>query len=315
MATQPRHIPVMPREVLEALAPKAGETYADLTAGLGGHAAKVAAMVAPGGRVVLNDLDGENLQRAEANVKGVGGSGVEVVAIKGNFAEIPHRLRKLGLRADCMLADLGFASNQMDDGARGFSFMRDGPLDMRLDPSMGLTAADLVNQATESELVDWIREFGEEPMAGRIARKLIQARGSGPILSTGRLAEVVRSAIPGGRQGSGIDPATKTFQAFRIVVNDELGSLSAFLAGLSRADRSEWLSVGARVAFITFHSLEDRMVKRAFAELVGKGEATAPGDQPVATGEAEVGNNPRSRSAKLRWIRFGVEAKRRSGIF
>jgi len=304
--SNPVHIPVMTAEVLRALELQPGQTYVDLTAGLGGHAGQAAACVGPAGRIVLNDLDASNLTRAEAAVRGVAWGAPNpgaTVTFRGNFAEVPHRLAQSGIRADAVFADLGFSSNQMDDGSRGFSFMRDGPLDMRLDPSGGLTAADLVNHATEAELMGWIREFGEDPHAPRIARKLVQARSGGPILSTSRFAEVVRSAIPGNRH-TGIDPATRTFQAIRIVVNDELGSLGALLAAVERGDRSGWLADRARVAVLTFHSLEDRMVKRAFADLVDRGIATAPGGQPVATGEVESGRNPRARSAKLRWIKL-----------
>ncbi len=304
MADAMKHIPVMPREVVRALSPASGETYVDLTAGLGGHAALAAGSLGTRGRVVLNDLDPGNLAHAARAVRGVAADGPELVAWHGNFAEVPHRLRQAGIQADCVLADLGFASNQMDDGGRGFSFMRDGPLDMRMNRTGGLTAADLVNQASERELRDWIREFGEDPAAARIAHRLIRARSETPILTTGRLAEVVRSAVGGGRGGTGIDPSTRTFQALRIVVNDELGSLGAFLGAIARKDRAEWLNAGARIAFLTFHSLEDRQVKRAFATLEAAGEFEVPAGQPVATSEAEVGANPRSRSAKLRWAKF-----------
>ncbi len=301
----PHHTPVMPTEVFSALALRPSDTYADLTAGLGGHAVLALSQLAPAGRIILNDLDGSNLARCGAALaSAVGGAaGPTVQTLRGNFAEAPHSLANWGIRADAVLADLGFSSNQMEDASRGFSFMREGPLDMRLDPSRGLSAAELVNHAAEAELTGWIRDFGEDPAAPRIARKLVQARTAGPILTTTRLAEIVRSAIPGNRH-TGIDPATRTFQAIRIIVNDELGSLEALLSAVERSDRGRWLAAGARVAIITFHSLEDRLVKRSFARLVESGVATVPGNQPVATSEAEAGRNPRSRSAKLRWIRL-----------
>ena len=294
---EPNHIPVLPDEVLRELALSPGEVYIDCTAGLGGHAELVALSLGPSGTVVLNDLDAGNLERASARLVA---TGVRVVKVQGNFAELPGKLAAMGLRGDVVLADLGFASNQMDDGLRGFSFMREGPLDMRLDSSSGMTAAEWVGGMDERELVRILREYGEEKDAVRIARKIVQARREAPIETTGRLAEVVRSAT--GPARGGIDPATRTFQALRILVNDELGSLEAFLARLERGERGGWLSGKARVGVISFHSLEDRLVKRAFEGLEKKDGAAAVG--PVTAGEAEVLGNPRSRSAKLRVVRF-----------
>lgn len=304
--TEPGHIPVLMRETLELLNPRRGETYVDMTAGLGGHAAACARSIGPDGLVVLNDADPENLEASRRAVEAVG---VPVKAYRGNFAELPRRLEADGLSADCVLADLGFSSNQMDTPSRGFSFMRDGPLDMRLDPEGPTTAADLVNGLTESELARIISEYGEDRQAGRIARKLVEARGAGPIQTTGKLAEVVRRAV-GPRKPGGIDPATRTFQALRIAVNDELGALDALLASigraaarLSKADAGGWLKSGARVGLISFHSLEDRQVKRAFAEWQERGWGKASG--LVQAEESEVENNPRARSAKLRVFTCG----------
>lgn len=162
------HIPVMPAEVFERLELKAGDVYVDCTAGLGGHAAIAAGLVGSAGRIVLNDVDPGNLTRATERVRA---AGVSVDALRGNFADIGRRLVAAGLRADGVLADLGFSSNQMDDGVKGLSFMREAPLDMRLDPSLPISALDLVNGSSEGELSSMIREFGEEPFAGRIARK------------------------------------------------------------------------------------------------------------------------------------------------
>ena len=298
----PSHIPVMPTEVAHRLALAPGQTYLDCTAGLGGHAVIAAAAVGAGGRIILNDVDPGNLERAKATV---GASGVPVVGMLGNFADISYRMRDAGLAADAILADLGFSSNQMEDGQRGLSFMRDGPLDMRLDPSLPTSAADLVNSLGEGELADLILEFGEDGGARRIARKLVQVRTEGPIQTTARLAEAVRSAVPGQR-GSGIDPATKTFQALRIAVNDELGCLGALLKSIENEARKPgaWLRPGARVVFLTFHSLEDRLVKRSFVGLVKAGLAAEIGDQGEGPTEAETGVNPRARSAKVRAVRL-----------
>jgi 16S rRNA (cytosine1402-N4)-methyltransferase len=300
---------VLLEPIIRLLAPVAGETYVDATAGLGGHARAIGAALGPRGLVVLNDVDPGNLERAAAHVVGLGASAPRVRTIRGNFANLPRTLGEENLRADLVLADLGFASSQMDDPVRGFSFMREGPLDMRLDPGLPISAADLVNSMSERELADLIAEYGEDRMASRIARKLVQARAQSPITTTSRLAELVRAAYGPASRGLSIDPATKTFQAVRIAVNDELGTLDAFLAKLRRGaervgEASGWLRPAARVGIISFHSLEDRPVKRAFAELVRSGLAVDLTPDPVTADEAEVGANPRSRSAKLRVVRL-----------
>ncbi|GJM19858.1 MAG: ribosomal RNA small subunit methyltransferase H [Phycisphaeraceae bacterium] len=302
-------MPVLPAEVLELLVPAAGETYVDCTAGLGGHAAAVGELVGPSGRVVLNDLDPGNLARAVVRVRGVIGED-RVVAVEGNFADLPRELGRRGIRADMVLADLGFASSQMDDPGRGLSFRNDGPLDMRMGPSLPITAAELVATLPEGDMAHLIREFGEEKHARAVARKVVAARQDSPIETTRQLAEIVRSAIPRARGPvSRIDPATRTFQAFRIAVNDELGSLDRFLAAVTRGAASApsedgWLAPGARVAVIAFHSLEDRAVKRAFGDLVSRGLGEHVRRGIVQAGEDEVGRNPRARSAKLRVVRL-----------
>ena len=198
------HVPVLPREVLGVLSPREGETYVDCTAGLGGHASLVAPLVGASGRIVLNDVDDGNLGKAAEAVRRVGGARCpEIVTIRGNFAELPHALGERGIRADMVLADLGFSSNQVDDPARGLSFRLDGPLDMRLDPGLKLSAADLVNRLPEAELARILRDYGEERHAGLVARKLVQARKETPILTTARLAEVVRSVLDAAEHLSG----------------------------------------------------------------------------------------------------------------
>lgn len=325
-----RHVPVLLSEVIEALAPRPGETYADCTAGLGGHAAVCSAQLGPGGTVVLNDLDPANLERAQAAVMAAG-SGARVQAVLGNFADLPRTVGELGLRADMVLADLGFSSPQVDDGERGFSFSRPGPLDMRYGRS-GPTAADLVNTLSERELASTFWEFGEERYSRRVAAEIVRARADAPIRTTDQLAELCRRVVP--RSADGLDPATRSFQALRILVNDELGALDALLVAVEQGARSaiegrpSWLAPGARVALISFHSLEDRRVKRAMARwaelgLVARrgeeGSRRAPdhrtrgggsGQRPVVAGDLECTTNPRSRSAKLRIARIA----RRSGI-
>ena len=311
MGDELTHIPVLPEEVLELLSPQPGQVYVDCTAGLGGHACMVASRIGPEGTIVLNDMDSVNLERAKASVSKFlcpeDPESARVHAIQGNFAELPRVLLELGLRADMVLADLGFASTQVDDPERGLSFRFSGPLDMRLDPSMPITAAELVNTLSERDLSDLIFRFGEDKSARRIASKLVAAREVEPITTTDRLAEVIRSAIPGPR-GS-INPATKTFQALRIAVNDELGSLDALLRSIGIAlkkchqGQPSWIGPAARVGVIAFHSLEDRPVKRAVSEWASNQWCESITRKPIEAGTAEITENPRARSAKLRGVR------------
>ena len=297
------HVPVLLQEVLVALAPRAGDVSVDCTAGLGGHAAAVASRMGTG-RVVLLDADPAMLARAEARVREVA-PGCDVIARRANFAEVERVVGELGLRANTVLADLGFCSAQMADGARGFSFMREGPLDLRLDPGLATTAADLVNTLPERELASIFRDLGEEPRASVVARKIAEVRRESPILTTDRLAELIRTVVP--RTSAGIDPATRAFQALRIAVNDELGVLDALLASLNRGAKAKegWLAPGARVGIISFHSLEDRPVKAALGEMVRAGRAEVIGAKLVEADEDERRRNPRARSAKLRAVRLG----------
>jgi 16S rRNA (cytosine1402-N4)-methyltransferase len=297
---------VLPAEVFALLALEPGGVYVDCTAGLGGHAALAAERVAPGGTVVLNDLDAGNLELSRAAVERH--ESVRVCAFRGSFGELPGRLTEAGLRADAVLADLGFSSNQVDDASRGLSFKRDGPLDMRLDPSSPVTAEELVMTLPEAELADILYRFGEERASRLIARKIVAARRAGPISTTGALAGLVRSVLRGGggrRGGPSIDPATRTFQALRIAVNDELGHLDAFLASVRHGAASDrgWLRAGARVAVLAFHSLEDRPVKQAFASMAQDGLVERLTRRPTVASEAERASNPRARSAKLRAVR------------
>ncbi len=310
MTDHPDHLPVLPVQTIGLLAPRPGETYADATAGLGGHAAAIAPRLAPGGRIVLNDLDGSNLERATERVRAAAGDSVEVLPVHGPFARLPGVLADRGIAADMLLADLGFASNQVDNPNRGFSFKQDGPLDMRLDPSRGESAADLLARIDERELADLIWRYGEERNSRRIAQKLVAARRDAPMTTTSRVAQIVRSAFPpGAARKSRIDPATRTFQALRIAVNDEIGQLEALLDAIGRGAEEQagpggWLNRGARVAIISFHSLEDRPVKRAFADLAARGLAERLTRKPITADKAESRRNPRSRSAKLRAIRL-----------
>lgn len=316
MTAESGHIPVLLDEVLNALDPRAGDTVLDCTAGLGGHARALAARIGPGGMLVLMDLDPANLSRAEANVRALPAA-PGIVALNASFSAAPRLLTERGIVVDALLADLGWSSNQIADSARGFSFQRSGPLDMRLDPASPISAAELVATLPERELAQIIRDYGEDPAANRIARAIVSARAAAPITTTEQLAQVIHGVLPRRHgPGGGIDPATRTFQALRIAVNDELGHLDVLLSAIRRAatgPTQTWLrregsagSRGARIAIIAFHSLEDRPVKQAFAAMVADGLASHRVRGAVQAGEAELAVNPRSRSARLRAIELGA---------
>ncbi|MBL8990183.1 MAG: 16S rRNA (cytosine(1402)-N(4))-methyltransferase RsmH [Phycisphaerae bacterium] len=306
--TRPAHNPVLRRQVADLLCLAQGQTFADATAGLGGHAADAARAVGPAGRIILNDLDPANLAAATRAVEALG---VPVTPIHGNFAALPAELARRGIVAHAVLADVGFASNQVDDPTRGLSFSRPGPLDMRLNPASPTSAATLVASLSEAELADLIDRYGEERHARRVARRIVERRAEQPIQTTDDLAAIVRSAV-GGRSGS-IDPATRTFQALRIAVNDELGNLEAFVdqvrAGAAAAvgvgPGPRWLHPGARVAVISFHSLEDRIVKRGFEAAETQGIAAVLTRRPLEAQPDEIQANPRARSARLRALEVG----------
>lgn len=318
-----RHVSVLLEEVLEVLSPREGEVYVDCTAGLGGHAAAVAERLGREGTVVLCDLDRENLFSAKARVESIPNA-PRVVAMHGSFSEAPRRVTELGLVGDMVLADLGFASNQVDSPERGLSFSREGPLDMRLDLTSPITAAELVNTLPARELAEILKDFGEERMAGAIAEKIAAERRVEPIRTTARLAEIVRSVVKRRHGGASIDPATRTFQALRIAVNDEIGRLQLFLgaieraAGMAVASGNEgtggWLKQGSRVAIIAFHSLEDRPVKQCCAGLARRELIEVLTKKPVVAKDDEVARNPRSRSAKLRGFRVGKGKGGGSGL-
>ena len=300
------HLPVLLSEIMAILAPKPGDVYVDLTAGRGGHAAAVARSLRPSGSVILFDLDEGNLAYASRRVQEQLGS--DPVAIPGSFVSAGRELEARGLRANLVLADLGFSSTQVDDPARGLSFMRDGPLDMRLNPQFGMTAAEFVATASERDLAEAIDRYGEEPLARRIASKITAARAVAPINSTAQLADLVREAYGSRAHASRMHPATKTFQALRIAVNDEMGALGALLDSIRRAaertrdGRPSWLAPQARIAIIGFHSLEDRMVKQVFAEMRKSGLASELTSGALVCSESEAAANPRARSAKLRAV-------------
>jgi 16S rRNA (cytosine1402-N4)-methyltransferase len=304
------HVPVLRESVIRTLAPAPGESAVDLTAGRGGHAEDLARRISPGGSLLVCDLDRGNLDHASDRARAV--PGVTVHAFHGNFALADREAARLGLAADCVLADLGFASTQMDDPGRGFSFQAEGPLDMRLDRSRGESAAELLARLPERDLADAIFRLGEDPFARRIAREVADRRVRQPIVTTTELAAAVVAAYGSRARQSRMHPATRTFMALRILVNDELRALEGLLAGLQAGGRQAaqgkggWIRPGCRAGVISFHSLEDRMVKQAMAawEAAGLGERLTR--KPVEPTDAEVFANRRARSAKLRVFRFGT---------
>ncbi len=298
-----QHIPVLLPAVLAALQPRPGACFIDATVGGAGHALAVLQAAQPGGRLLGIDADPAALAAARARLDAAGLPAASFTLVHGHFAELAALARQHGFGAvDGILLDLGVSSYQLDTAARGFSFAADGPLDMRLDPSGGPTAADLVNQLDEQELADVIYRYGEERGSRRIARLIVERRRQAPITTTGELAALVQRAVGrGGRER--IHPATRTFQALRIAVNQELAQLEAALP-----QAVEVLRPGGRLAVISFHSLEDRIVKQFFRAESGYGAGepqhpprlTVLTRKPIVADAAECAANPRARSAKLR---------------
>lgn len=282
-----RHRPVLPQETIAWLAPQPGEVWVDATFGAGGHARLILEHIGSTGRLIGIDQDASLLEQVRPRF-----SQANVTLVHANFDQLTTILAQLGLSTvDGVLADLGFCSDQMDDPSRGLSFQHAGPLDMRLDRSRGEPLSEWLQRIDERTLADLIYTYGEERYSRRIARKIVESRRLAPLTSTLQLAELVRSCVPRS-PGSRIDPATRTFQALRIAVNDELQALETLLHLLPKVVRP-----GGRVGIISFHSLEDRRVKLAFRDAAHWKERTR---KPIQASEAELASNPRSRSAKLR---------------
>lgn len=277
-----QHIPVLASEVLAGLSLSAHETVIDGTLGLGGHAQLILAAIAPDGQLVGFDRDGRNLETARQNLASYAD---RIRLIHDSFGNMDA----YGVEADAILLDLGFSSVHVDDADRGFSFMHDGPLDMRYDTRQEITAADVVNGWSRDDLAMIFRKWGEEPRAAQAAKAIFDARRADRIVTTTQLADVISAVIP--RTGK-MHPATRVFQALRIAVNDELGEVERGLRAAVKV-----LKPGGRLAVITFHSIEDRLVKQFFKD---EAQLDVLTKKPVvATREEEVAN-PRSRSAKLR---------------
>jgi 16S rRNA (cytosine1402-N4)-methyltransferase len=289
---QSGHVSVLLKEAIEFLAIKRGGTYIDATVGLGGHSLEIARRLGAPGRLIGLDKDPAALDEARIRLIPPGGEGwPEVSLLHGSFAEIGERFEAAS--ADGLLADLGVSSLQLDTPSRGFSFQAEGALDMRMNTQAGPTAEQVVNQVDEVTLANLIYEFGEERRSRRIARAIVRSR---PIRSTADLAAVVSAAArPINQAERRIHPATRTFQALRIFVNNELKDLQALLDAAPQV-----LKPGGRLVIISFHSLEDRIVKDALRDGVKQGHYELLTRKPVTAGAEEIDRNPRSRSAKLR---------------
>jgi 16S rRNA (cytosine1402-N4)-methyltransferase len=291
---RPRHVPVMAGDVLAFLLPAPDRVLLDLTVGAGGHAEAFLQASAPTGRVLGVDRDATALELARARLAPFG---ARARLVHGDFVTALARLSEEGLRPDAVLADLGVSSMQLDDPARGFSLREDALLDMRMDSRQGATAADLLNRASEDELVQMLRDLADEPAAERLARAFVARRRERPFRSTGDLRVVVETTL--GSRGGRIHPATRTFQALRMAVNDELGQLTAMLpAALER------LAPGGRLVVLSFHSGEDRIVKDFFARAAREGHELLT-RRPQLPGRDEQRTNRRSRSARLRALAKG----------
>ncbi len=320
--TATAHIPVLLPECLHLLQPRTGGVYCDTTVGLGGHAEALLEASGPDGRLVGIDRDPEALVAAG---KRLARFGDRVTLCHGELQDVVEILDALGLLddgvddavggVDGLLADLGVSSLQLDSPERGFSFQRPGPLDMRMNPDAGQPASAFLAGLSEKELTRVLRKYGEQPRAPRVARAIKQYLDDSDETDTAGLARVVAAVLPARRPGT-VHPATRAFMAIRIAVNDELGQLERFLERFVRV-----LAPGASLAVITFHSLEDRLVKRRFARLsqvapdapaglplteaeLGRPQAELLTRKPLRAGDVELAQNPRSRSAKLRGLRY-----------
>jgi 16S rRNA (cytosine1402-N4)-methyltransferase len=300
-----QHRPVLLKEVIEAHNPQPGAVVVDCTVGWAGHAAELLTLVGPQGKLIGFDLDADNLVKARERLQPIG---CPFSLHHGNFAGVSNILAAEGItKIDLLLADLGMSSMQVDDAERGFSYVRDGPLDMRMDRSRGKTAAQLLATISEESLGEALREYGDEQEADKVAKAIVAARQRMPILRTGDLAKTILEAAQNGKPAErwqlhpaknkwNIHPAARTFQALRILVNRELANLEELLRVIPIILKS-----GGRAAIISFHSGEDRLVKAAFRGCLRDGLYGKISEDPIRATFAERTENPRSRSAKLRW--------------
>ena len=302
------HVPVLLEEAVERLNVKPGQTYVDCTVGTGGHAARILEESSPDGRLIAVDRDGQALGIAREKLRSFGG---RVVFFNRRFGELASILEESGAgRPAGFLFDLGVSLLQIEDPDRGFSYRLNGPLDMRMNQSDAFTAYEVVNEYSERKLTEIISEYGEENWANRIAKFIVEARSNKPIETTFELVEIIKNAIPAAARKDGPHPAKRTFQAIRIEVNNELRIIEQTIE-----DAVKHLNKGGRIAIITFHSLEDRIVKNAYKKLAqgctcppefpvcvcgGKPKVKIITKKPILPSDDEIEGNPRARSAKLR---------------
>jgi 16S rRNA (cytosine1402-N4)-methyltransferase len=294
-----QHVPILVEEILELLAPAPGERAVDVTLGWGGHAQRLLERLAPGGQLLGLDADPIELPRTEARLRGLGFDEHTFLARRTNFAGLRGALAAAGWDqgADMVLADLGVSSMQIDNPARGFTFAAEGPLDMRMNPKRGLSAAAWLARAPVRQLTRALRDNADEPFAGPIAEALVARHGE--VTTTQALAAAVRETLAARAPADSVDLSVRrVFQALRIEVNDEFGALDMFLGDLPHC-----LRPGGRVAVLTFHSGEDRRVKHAFAKGVREGLYEGAAREVIRASAREQHDNPRSRPAKLRWAR------------
>ena len=299
------HVPVLLNEVLATLNPQPGHVIVDCTLGFAGHASELLKRVGPAGSLIAFDADPTYVEHADAKLKDVGNP---FIIHRGNFAGLASMLASNGIeQIDGLLADLGMSSMQVDDASRGFSFMRDGPLDMRMDTNRGRTAAELLQSLGEDELAVAFRELGDEPDAEKIALVIVAERKKTPLTSTMQLKELILRAAPvtvvkspglGPAEKQKMRPTVRVFQTLRMLVNREIGNLQQLLRVLP-----DVLKPNGVAAIISFHSGEDRLVKNAFRDGLRSGIYSEATDDPIRPSEEEKAVNPRSRSAKLRWAR------------
>ena len=322
------HIPVLLKEIIEVLNPQPGKFFIDGTVGGGGHSASILEKIIPAGKLLAIDWDKNILEKTRREIEAkfqIPNSKFQIFWIHGNYADLPEILEKYKLpKADGLIIDLGMSSDQLEKSGKGFSFLRNEPLDMRYNTrntrgskmiirgthtdlksrnrrgsNQGESAAVVVNNYSEKELADIFRKYGEERYARQIANKIVEERKKKPIRTTFELVEVIKKAVPQSYEKHRIHPATRVFQALRIYVNNELGNLEKLLKSLV-----EILKPGGRAAIISYHSLEDRLVKNYFRELKNQGKAVILTKRPIRPTLEEVKNNPRARSAKLRVIQL-----------
>lgn len=287
------HIPVMMKEVQEAIHLKKGGTFVDCTLGMGGHARAILNQIGPQGRLIAIDRDKESLQLAQEHLKEFS---AQCEFVHDDFRFLDRILNNLNIKeVNGILMDLGISSLHLDNPERGFSFQAEGPLDMRMDQESPISAYDLVNSLSENEISTIIKEYGEERWHRRIARRIVEERNQHPIETTAQLRDLILRAIPYRNYKDRSHPATRSFQALRIAVNRELESLERALeVGVN------FVKVGGRIVVISFHSLEDRIVKLRFRNLSQEGQIKILTKKPLRADEEEVSLNPRSRSARLR---------------